>query len=113
MEMSKRNMIGMEMLTASLKSESFYEINMSNNIQGLVSDAIYLTDIVMDALFNPSKGFTIKNLDNNEINIPNEARSIYSLWISEGRYKDAKDDLITTYKVSDNAACMFLNQYCN
>lgn len=113
LQLAKRDLIGMEMLTSSIKSKGFYTLNMANNIEGIINDAADMTNVVINALFNPPKGFEITNKQGNTIKVSNEERSIYSLWISEGLYKKAKEKLMEKHKVEDEIACMFLNQYCN
>lgn len=113
LQLAKRDLIGMEMLTASIRSKGFYTINMSNNIEGIVSDAANMAEVVINSLFNPPKGFETTDTQGNIVKVSNEERSIYALWISEGRYQKAKDKLMEKHKVKDEMACMFLNKYCN
>lgn len=113
MQLSKRDMIGMEVLTSMIQSKHFIENKMVADTEKLIDHAISITDKFIEKMFNPTDGFKLIKDDGSVIDIDPVTRSKCASLISEGTYPEALKLLQDRHSVTEEEAECFLNMQCN
>lgn len=113
MQLSKRDFIGMEVLTGMIQSSHFIESGTVSDTDALVDQAMVITDKFIHTMFNPKDGFQLIKQDGSTVAVDPVLRSKCASLISEGTYPEALKRLQDDLGATEEEAECFLNLYCN
>ena len=113
MQMAKRDLISMEILSSIIQSPHYFKQGLTINPDAVIDETVTLADKLIQQLFNPKDGFKLVKMDGSTIPVDPILRSTCATKISEGTYGEACTLLQDTVKCTEQEAEAFLNLYCN